>query len=281
MTYVMPHFDYADILYDTLLTSADCQRLEKMQYRASRLVTSTLPSTSYAKLREDLGWLSLKERREIHKIQFFHRLYHGTTPEYIRQVLPPTRGSETNVRLRNARLRNEVNFRISHFQQSYLPSAVKLVNKIPLRVMEINSHKLFRKRLAELIDNRQINMYHSLGPKHLNSLLTQLRVGRSKLNSHAFSIQKSDTPFCDCGYRREDTHHFFLKCPKYAIQRTTLIRGLSDNLGAGFAILPEKEKLKIILHGQGSNEETHCAVAREVFKFLQTSKRFSVTDTGT
>ena len=67
---------------------------------------------------------------------------------------------------------------------------------------------------------------------------------------------------------------FFLKCPKYINQRTILIRGLSDNLGAGFTDLPEKEKLLIILHGQSSNAEKHCAVAREVFKFLETSKRF-------
>ena len=59
-TYVRPHFDYCDIVFDGHITLRDGQRLERLQTRAARQVTGTPLRTLTDRLRQDLGWDSLK-----------------------------------------------------------------------------------------------------------------------------------------------------------------------------------------------------------------------------
>ena len=54
--------------------------------------------------------------------------------------------------------------------------------------------------------------HYSKGMKQSNILLTRLRVGRSDLNLHKFSIGLTDTPECMCHAKEESTLHYFLEC---------------------------------------------------------------------
>ena len=96
-TYVRPHFDYCDIVFDGHITLQDEMRLEKVQSRAAKLVTGAPFRTSTEKLRHDLGWETLKTRRTIHKQLFFHRLTNtkNQQPGYIREILPELRFQNT------------------------------------------------------------------------------------------------------------------------------------------------------------------------------------------
>ena len=87
-TYIQPYFDYCDTIYDGHLTVHDELRLERLQNRAARLVTGTPFRTSTNKLREELGWDSLKTRRKIHRLTFYRRLYNtqDTIPSYIQNI---------------------------------------------------------------------------------------------------------------------------------------------------------------------------------------------------
>ena len=53
------------------------------------------------------------------------------------------------------------------------------------------------------------------------SHLTQLRVGLSKLNFHKFRHNFKDivNPMCPTNDGVEDTEHFLLLCPSFAVQR--------------------------------------------------------------
>ena len=42
----------------------------------------------------------------------------------------------------------------------------------------------------------------------------------SNLNSHLFSLHVVDSEQCPCGFRVEDTKHFFMLCPLYVNNRT-------------------------------------------------------------
>jgi len=60
------------------------------------------------------------------------------------------------------------------------------------------------------------------GNKLSNSLLTRIRIGRSMLNQHGFSIGLADSPECICHYREESPSHYFLDCFLYLQERQTL-----------------------------------------------------------
>jgi hypothetical protein len=48
------------------------------------------------------------------------------------------------------------------------------------------------------------------------SLLTRIRVGRSDLNQHKFSIRLADNPQCLCYHREESPQHYFIDCFLYS-----------------------------------------------------------------
>ena len=54
-------------------------------------------------------------------------------------------------------------------------------------------------------------------------MFTHLRVGRSILNDHAYSINKSVSPECICHAPRESPGHVILKCFLYIRERLTLM----------------------------------------------------------
>ncbi|KAL8286929.1 hypothetical protein RQP46_003935 [Phenoliferia psychrophenolica] len=63
-------------------------------------------------------------------------------------------------------------------------------------------------------------MHANLSRRH-NSILTQLRTGRSHLRADLFKMGIEPSPLCDCGHI-ESREHFFLSCPLFAQARGRL-----------------------------------------------------------
>ena len=228
---------------------------------------------------QDLGLNSLKSRREMHRIKFFHHLYAGgSTPTYVRAILPDTRYHAVNRTLRTSRQRTEIAFRTVNFSHSFLPSVIKSFNKLPNQMKEINSHNVFAKHLKEHFKVNQPPLYYSLGSKMQNSLLTHLRLGISKLNAHAYQIQKSDSPSCLCGHQNENTEHYFLQCPRFDHQRIIMENSISTILNSAFRNMHRKNKIDILTHGQNIPPDKVRAVAQAVFQFVNGTKRFFVNN---
>ena len=58
--------------------------------------------------------------------------------------------------------------------------------------------------------------FHAYGAKLGNRLI---RVGKSYLNAHAFTIGLADSPQCNCGANFENSMHIMLTCPLYESER--------------------------------------------------------------
>ena len=70
-TYIRPYHDYCDVVFDGHITTHDEMRLERLQNRVARLATDAPFRTPTNKLRLDVGWETLKIRREKHRLTFF------------------------------------------------------------------------------------------------------------------------------------------------------------------------------------------------------------------
>ena len=145
-TYILPIFDYCDVVYDGHITMHDTYRLEKTQNRIARLVKGTPFRTSTDKLKRDLGWTSLSDRHKLHKLTLYHKLRHDArTPEYIKNTLPRTRYDDTGRTLKNSTLHSLPQNRTTSFQQSFLPSTIRLWNNLPENIRILTQHNQFKR----------------------------------------------------------------------------------------------------------------------------------------
>ena len=86
-SFVRPHLDYGDILYDKPNNENFQNKLEKVQYRACLAITGAIQGTSRIKLYDELGLHSLIKRRWCNKLIFFYKIVNGLLPDYLYSCL--------------------------------------------------------------------------------------------------------------------------------------------------------------------------------------------------
>ena len=69
-SFIRPHFDYGDIIYDKAHNTSFHQNLEKIQYNSALAITGAVRGTSKANLYQELGLESLQKRRCYRKLIF-------------------------------------------------------------------------------------------------------------------------------------------------------------------------------------------------------------------
>ena len=73
-SFIRPHLDYGDILYDKPSNDSFQYKMEKVQYRACLAITGGIRGTSRERLYDELGLHSLVKRSCCNKLVFFIKL---------------------------------------------------------------------------------------------------------------------------------------------------------------------------------------------------------------
>ena len=73
-SFVRPHLDYSDLIYDQPNNESFCQQIESVQYNASLAITGAIKGTSRLKLYNEIGLESLKFRRWFRKLCTFYKI---------------------------------------------------------------------------------------------------------------------------------------------------------------------------------------------------------------
>ena len=161
------------------------------------------------------------------------------------------------------------------FSNSFFPYFTRLFNKQELNRTSESDLIIFKEKLKRKIKPPKIRHYN-WGSKRGNALWTQLRVGRSFLNSHGFAIHLAETDLCLCS-RSESVSHFLTECFLYTEERKILYDSMEQILPK-FKTLPNKTKLDILLHGINlHSEETDSRNSKIIFvvqNFILKTKRF-------
>ena len=165
------------------------------------------------------------------------------------------------------------------FNNSFFPNTVKLWNSLPQNIQykELSEFKICLK--SEIKPPKY--KHFGKGPKLGNTLLTRIRVGRSSLNQHKFTIGLSDSPECFCHFKVESPEHFFLDCFLFSLERQRLF-DLIEHYVPYFKRLNKKQKLEIILRGVNiDNDEilsTNITLTKEVQHFILSTNRFTAME---
>ena len=74
-TFVRPHLDYGDIIYDQGYNETFHQKLESIQYNACLALAGVIRGSSREKLYHELGLESLQRRRWYKKLCLFYKIF--------------------------------------------------------------------------------------------------------------------------------------------------------------------------------------------------------------
>ena len=272
-SFIRPHLDYGDIIYDRPNNNSFTQNIETIQYNAAMAVTGAIKGSSRDNLYNELGLESLSSRRWIRRLLSFYKYFTSMRPCYLYSLIPKV-NSESRTRQRgNIPL---FKTRTDSFKYSFFPNYVQEWNKISLstRVLPITIFKKFLLKSIRPNENSIFGLHNPNGLKHL----TRLRLGLSHLREHKFkhNFQDSINPLCSCGENIETTEHFFLHCQNFSYFRFTLLNSLA-NINPDLPNMDSKELTDILLYGSTkfdpilNNKILSCSI-----QFILTSDRFNV-----
>ena len=271
-SFIRPHIDYGDVIFDQAYNKSFHEKLENFQYNASLAITGAIRGTSKEKLYQELGFESLQHRRWFRKLCTFYKIFKNQSPRYLYELLP--------IKTTPHNTRSSINlplFHIRHnfFKNSFFPSAVIEWNNLDLSIRNSESLSIFKKCILKFIRPSPSSTHNCFNTKGIK-YLTRLRLGLSHLREHKFKHGFLDSlnPICNCGLDIETTCHFLLHCPNFINERTLLLNDVSRITKDA---LPSCETafVKLLLYGDDSfDSATNTLILNASLEYIFSSKRF-------
>ena len=262
MSFIRPILEYGDVIWDSQnLTLVN--KVENVQLEAARIVTGGTKLTSIQKLYDETGWEKLSDRRENHKLILLHKIVNKEAPGYLQSMLPELVSMRHDHNTRQSQNISEIRTRSNFYADYFLPSSVKLWNKLPRGIRNIASVNMFKSKVRK--QNKKCPVFYYVGSRMGQILHCRLRMNCSSLNEHLFLRNLVDSPNCSCGYV-ESTSHFLFHCSKYRELRDETISSIN---------CPVAIDTNLLLYGSNMlDDEQNINIFLTVQKFILKSKRF-------
>ena len=280
LSMIRPILEYGCVLFDNC-TQELSDLLEGLQYEAARICTGAIKFTSRDRLLAEIGWEPLHTRRKFSKLVFFYKMFNKLTPPYLYELIPNHDLPQTGRLLRRPSQQRQIKCRTDRYFRSFLPSAIRLWNDLPDEVKLSPTLSTFKAKLAKILFFRhEVPNYFASGDRFANIIHTQLRLGRSKLNSHLYEVNILPSAACSCNCPNEDTRHFFLFCPLFEQPRLTLLRSVGNVLAPGvhphlLVNYVADRLLEIMLSGSTSlQDELNVEIFTAVQLYIIQTRRF-------
>ena len=144
---IASRLNYCDLVWDGCSVEY-VNKLQTVQNRCARRILDKLPGTSAGPLLRDLGWISLQDKRQLHKCVMLHRLIQGNGPNALQEQLRPytiaryqnTRGAANNCL-------HIPSFNTNYAKKSFMYEATKIWNSLPSHLRQITNSKTFKEKL--------------------------------------------------------------------------------------------------------------------------------------
>ena len=229
VAFIRPVIEYASIIFDSC-SDAMSDMLEKVQRQAALTITGAYNHTSHVHLLKELGLPLLSQRRQVSKIILIHKIITNHTPSYLKRLLPTMTDHSHETRQGNFTFELPV-IRKNYLLKSFLPSSIRLWNKLDESLKVIDDIDVFRAKIKTLFIPIETYMPYLWGYTQEYIHLARLRMGLSGLNAHRKQYHFINNSSCpNCNFKIEDTAHYILNCPSYAAQRAEMIVSLQQLL---------------------------------------------------
>ena len=273
-TFIRPHLDYGDVIYDRAFNESFHQRLESIQYNAAIAITGTIRGTSSEKLFQELGLETLKSRRWFRKLYLFYKILHSKSPSYLFNLIP----ENNNPYASRSALNNQIpffNVKANFLKNSFFPAVITEWNNLDISIRNSSSCHIFKNLILKFI-RPEPNRISSTQDFEGLKLLTRMRLGLSHLADHKFrhNFQDCLNPICSCGQEIETTSHLLLHHLNYRCARKTFFGKINlidsnilqqSNLSITNDLLFGSEKL---------NNDKNNALLMSAIELIQSMERF-------
>ena len=162
----------------------------------------------------------MEDRRNLHKLLFFHKIVHGDCPSYLTDMVPHHVCETSRYPLRNNSNITTFQTRLDIFYKSFFPSTVREWNLLNQNLRNIHEYSEFKRQLLE--NSPQPNPIFYIGNRKTAIVHTRIRMKCSLLHAHLADRHIIDDASCQCGHLREDSLHYFFICNLYNRQRALL-----------------------------------------------------------
>ena len=248
-SFIRPHLDYCDFIYDKPSNVSFTDNIESIQYNAALAITGAIRGTSRDRIYQELGLESLSARRWFRRLSVFYKIKNSKSPKYLFSIIP---SSNANSITRNRANIPLLSSRTEFFKNSFFPNTIKEWNNLNITIRNSLTLSSFKNNILKIIRPSLNPVYYINNPIGLK-FLTRLRLNFSHLREHKFKHNFQDTlnPLCGCSLEIESTEHFFLRCLNYANERQTLLNEISK-FDSTFLLRCSSDQVNILLYGKST-----------------------------
>ena len=177
-SFIRPHLDYGDIVYDQPSNDAFSNKLETVRYNAALAIMRAVKGTSREKLYQELGLEYLHQRRWMRRFCLFYKVVSTKLTAFIYDTIPPVSQSQ-----RHPNTFNSISCRTEYFKNSFLPYVIGEWNKLNPEIQRCGSYNIFWKSILIFIRPSASKVY-IINVAIDIKLITRLRLGFSHLHEH-------------------------------------------------------------------------------------------------
>ena len=94
--FIRLHVDYEHVIYDQPNLFSLANKIESVQYNVALAITGANRGTSKARLYQELGFESLKDRRWFRWLYYLYKILNTKQPAYLYHLIPPFQRSSRN-----------------------------------------------------------------------------------------------------------------------------------------------------------------------------------------
>ena len=124
ISFILPLLEYCDSVWDNTSTESK-KKLDAINIEAGRIFSGATKLCSVEKLLVELGWDSLQNRRNKHKLVILYKIMHDLSPNYLHDLVPRLVQETSNYNLRNANNIQTFGSNTNLFYNSFSQSSVR------------------------------------------------------------------------------------------------------------------------------------------------------------
>ena len=132
-----------------------------------------------------------------------------------------------------------------------------------------SANNVFKNSILKFIRPSPPKIVQSHNPKEIK-LVTRLGLVLSHLWEHKFKHSFQDTlnPLCSCGFAVETTSHYFLHCPLFHAERSTLLNNINE-IDSTIFNKSDSVVTRILLYGNESfKDEVNLLILNATIDFV-------------